>query len=97
TANRVVVGPQELLGRRGLEADRLSWVGGSPPTDGAFEADVQVRSSGDAVSGVVRTREDGSLTVEFRAAQRGVAPGQSVAIYRGDELLGGGRIRAAVP
>jgi tRNA-specific 2-thiouridylase len=94
--NRVVVGPQELLGRRGLKADRVSWVAGEPPTSGAFEADAQVRSSGDAVPSVVRAREDGSVTVEFKAAQRGIAPGQSVVLYRGAEVLGGGRIRTAV-
>jgi tRNA-specific 2-thiouridylase len=96
STNRVVVGPQELLGRRALEADRVSWVAGGPPTSGAFEADAQVRSSGDAVASVVRASEDGSVTVEFKAAQHGIAPGQSVVLYRGDELLGGGRIRAAV-
>jgi tRNA U34 2-thiouridine synthase MnmA/TrmU len=35
---------------------------------------------------------DDRFTVEFRARQRGVAPGQSAVVYRGDELLGGGRI-----
>jgi tRNA-specific 2-thiouridylase len=94
--NRVVVGPQELLGRRRIEADRVSWVAGGPPASGAFEAEAQVRSSGDPVPSVVSAREDGSVTVEFKAAQRGIAPGQSVALYRGDDLLGGGRIRAAV-
>jgi tRNA-specific 2-thiouridylase len=33
--------------------------------------------------------------VEFATPQRGIAPGQSVVFYRGDELLGGGRIREA--
>jgi tRNA-uridine 2-sulfurtransferase len=32
--------------------------------------------------------------VEFCSPQRGVAPGQSVVFYRGEELLGGGRIVA---
>jgi|SRR4051812_26305239 tRNA-specific 2-thiouridylase len=94
-SNRVVVGPQELLRRRRLEADRVSWVSGAPPADGAFEAEAQVRSSGEAVRSVVYAREDGSVTVEFASAQRGIAPGQSVALYRGEELLGGGRIRSA--
>jgi tRNA-uridine 2-sulfurtransferase len=94
-SNRVVVGPQELLRRRCLEADRVSWISGAPPADGAFEAQAQVRSSGEAVRSVVNAREDGSVTVEFASAQRGIAPGQSVALYRGEELLGGGRIRSA--
>lgn len=93
--NRVVVGPGELLARRGLVADRLSWVAGSPPSFGPFEAEVRIRYRGDDVPSVVEANGD-TARVEFRAAQRGVAPGQSVVFYRGDELLGGGRIVAAL-
>jgi tRNA-uridine 2-sulfurtransferase len=93
--NRVVVGPQELLARRGLVADRVSWVAGAPPADGPFEAEVRIRYRGDDVPGVVSPTPAG-LEVEFRAPQRAVAPGQSVVIYRDDELLGGGRIVQAL-
>ena len=34
--------------------------------------------------------------MRFRSAQRAVAPGQSVVIYRGDEVIGGGRILEAL-
>ncbi len=94
TANRVVVGPGELLARRGLVADRVSWVAGSPPASGPFEAEVRIRYRGDDVPSVVEARGYTAL-VEFRAPQRGIAPGQSAVFYRGDELLGGGRIIAA--
>jgi tRNA-specific 2-thiouridylase len=36
------------------------------------------------------------MRVDFAAPQRAIAPGQSVVVYRGEELLGGGRIVAAV-
>lgn len=91
TENRVVVGPQELLSRRGLVADRVSWVAGSPPAEGSFEAEVRIRYKGDDVAAVV-TPEGEGMKVEFKAPQRAVAPGQSVVVYRGQELLGGGRI-----
>jgi tRNA-specific 2-thiouridylase len=90
--NRVVVGPGELLSLRGLEADRVSWVAGEPPADRPFEADVRIRYRADDVPAVVSPMADDRFTVEFRARQRGVAPGQSAVVYRGDELLGGGRI-----
>ncbi len=90
-ANRVVVGPGELLARRGLGADRVSWVAGHAPADGPFEALVRLRYRGDDVPAVVEAVDD-RLSVEFPAPQRGVAPGQSVVVYRGDELLGGARI-----
>lgn len=94
-ANRVVVGPGELLARGGLVADRVSWVAGEPPADGAFEAEVRIRYRGEDVPSVLEADGD-LLRVTFRTPQRGVAPGQSVVVYREQELLGGGRIIEAV-
>jgi tRNA-uridine 2-sulfurtransferase len=91
-ANRVVVGPAELLERRGLEADRASWIAGGPPAGGAFEATVRIRYRGEDVPAVVTPGGGDRVRVEFRSPQRAVAPGQSVVVYRDDELLGGARI-----
>jgi tRNA-uridine 2-sulfurtransferase len=94
-ANRVVVGPGELLARRGLEADRVRWVAGEPPSDAPFEAAVRLRYRGEDVAAVITTVGD-RLLADFRIPQRGVAPGQSAVVYRGDEVLGGARIVAAI-
>jgi tRNA-specific 2-thiouridylase len=90
-ANRVVVGPGELLARAGVLADRVTWIAGEPPSDGPFEAEVRLRYRGDDVPGVVEPLGD-RVRVELRTPQRGIAPGQSAVVYRGEELLGGGRI-----
>jgi tRNA-specific 2-thiouridylase len=90
-ANRVIVGPGELLARSGAIADRVSWVAGEPPSAGPFEAVVRIRYRGEDVAAVVEQLGD-EVRIEFRTPQRGVAPGQSTVVYRGDELLGGGRI-----
>ena len=90
-ANRVMVGPASLLERRGLVADRVSWVAGHPPDDGPFEAAVRIRYRGEDVPAVIEPTGDG-FRVGFREPQRAVAPGQSAVIFRGDEVLGGGRI-----
>jgi tRNA-specific 2-thiouridylase len=95
SSNRVVVGPGEMLSRRGLVADRASWIAGAPPNDGPFEADVRIRYRGEDVRAVVEPCE-GGFQVEFRSPQRAVAPGQSAVLYRGAELLGGGRIVTAI-
>ena len=50
-----------------------------------------VLGAGDEPS-VVEPIEPDRVRVEFHAPQRGVAPGQSAVFYRGEELLGGGRI-----
>ena len=93
--NRVVVGPGELLARRGLEARDVSWVAGQPPSAEPFEAEVRIRYRGDDVGAVV-CPVGATAHVEFRTPQRGVAPGQSVVFYDGDEVLGGGRIERAL-
>jgi len=90
-ANRVTVGPGSMLARRGLVADRASWVAGDPPSDGPFEAAVRIRYRGEGAPAVIEPGPEG-FRVEFREPQRAVAPGQSAVIYRGDEVLGGGRI-----
>lgn len=90
-ANRVVVGPGELLARAGVLADRVTWIAGDPPSDGPFEAEVRLRYRGDDVPAVVEPLGD-RVRVELRTPQRGIAPGQSAVLYRGDELLGGGRV-----
>jgi tRNA-specific 2-thiouridylase len=95
-SGRVVVGPGELLARRGLIAERVSWIAGRPPQDGPFEASVRIRYKGDDVAAVVEPVGPDAARVEFRAPERAIAPGQSVVFYRGDELLGGGRIQEAL-
>jgi tRNA-specific 2-thiouridylase len=95
STNRVVVGPRELLSRRGLVADRARWVAGSPPAADPFEAEVRIRYRGEHIPAVVTPQGD-RIGVAFARPQPAVAPGQSVVIYRGPELLGGARILEAV-
>jgi len=94
--NRVVVGPEELLGRRGLVADRVHWVAGEPPAGAPFEAEVRTRYRGEDAPAVVEAVGHGRVRVQFRTSQPAVAPGQSAVFYRGDEVLGGGRIVEAL-
>jgi tRNA-specific 2-thiouridylase len=94
-SNRVVVGPAELLARRGLVAERVSWVAGPPPV-GPFEGTVKIRYRGSDVPAVVEPRGEDGARIEFRTPQAAVTPGQSVVFYAGDEVLGGGAIREAL-
>jgi tRNA-specific 2-thiouridylase len=68
---------------------------GSAP-DGPVECAVQVRAHGGVADGVAAL-VDGLLTVDLRAPLRGVAPGQTMVLYRpdpdGDEVLGSATLR----
>jgi tRNA-specific 2-thiouridylase len=92
-SNRVVVGAASLLARRGLLAERVSWVAGRPT--GPFEAEVKHRYRGAEAPALVTPVGRSSARVEFRSPQHSVAPGQSVVFYSGDEVVGGGTIGVA--
>jgi tRNA-specific 2-thiouridylase len=73
-----------------LHADRveladLTWVGGGPPPAGA-EVEAQTNAHGRPVGATF----DGRSQVTFAEPQRRVAAGQSVVLYLGDRVLGGG-------
>ena len=72
-----------------LHADRvqltgMTWVSGDPAPGGDVGA--QCSAHGRAL----RATFDGEATVVFAEPQRRVAPGQSVVLYQGDRVLGGG-------
>jgi tRNA-specific 2-thiouridylase len=84
----VTVGERDALYRDDVEVGQLMFVDGSPPA-AESEVLVQVRAHGVPVAG----RVDGDR-VRFDEPQPRVAPGQVVALYDGDALLGGGICRA---
>ena len=65
---------------------------------GPVECVVQVRAHGGIADAVAELRGD-TVVVELRDPLRGVAPGQTLVLYRpdsdGDEVLGSATIRAA--
>jgi tRNA-specific 2-thiouridylase len=78
---RVVVGTRDDLLVDELEIESLTWV------DGPVEGEVLVQSS--AHGRAIHARYS-APTVRFDDPVVRVAPGQSVVLYRGDEVLGGG-------
>jgi len=90
--NRIVVGPEEMLGRSGLEAEDVRWIAGRAPE--RIDA-VQVRAHGGVAAAGLLDMDGDRARVRFAEPQRGIAPGQLVAFYLGDEVLGGGTIARA--
>ena len=85
----VTVGPFEALLRDEVQVSGLTFVAGTPPEPSETVL-VQVRAHGDPFDGRLDAVSRGSGVVRFAGPQPRVAPGQVVALYRGDVLLGGG-------
>lgn len=90
--NRVVVGSKAELFAPGLKAVAPNWLW--EPPGGEFEATAVIRYRHPGVRARIRQEADGRLTVVFAQPQAAVAPGQAVAFYEGDRLLGGAWIEA---
>ena len=87
---RVVIGKLDELGRSELTASQTNWLT-DPPT-GTFECLAQIRYNSQARPATAAVLPEGRLRVEFESPQNGVAPGQAVVCYSGDQVLGGGWI-----
>jgi tRNA-specific 2-thiouridylase len=80
-----------------LSGDRPVFTCGAAPS-GPVECAVQVRAHGGIADGVAELRGR-QLVVDLRAPLRGVAPGQTMVLYRpdpdGDEVIGSATIASA--
>jgi tRNA-specific 2-thiouridylase len=88
----VVVGTEQQLHRRDVRIGELNWLA-APPADGEA-VQVQIRHRARAVPARVAGVVEGAIRLELDEAQRAVTPGQSAVVFRGDVVLGGGRIAA---
>ncbi len=90
--NRVVLGHRQDLSSPGLIASRLNWL--IEPPAGDFEAVAVIRYRHPGVPARITPLSDRGVRVVFATPQAAVAPGQAVAFYHRDRLLGGGWIEA---
>jgi tRNA-specific 2-thiouridylase len=89
-SNVVTLGRREDLYRDAFPVERVSFVGGDPPAD-EFRADVRIRHRAEPVGALVSRAFDRWEVVLDKPAWA-PAPGQAAVFYRGDEVVGGGRI-----
>jgi tRNA-uridine 2-sulfurtransferase len=89
--NEVVVGTAAELLSSEVRIDGLNWLD-SPPAEGERLL-AQLRHRAGAVEAEVRWLDGDAIHLRLSAPQRAVTPGQSGVLYRGDVLIGGGRIR----
>ena len=93
--NRIVVSNQESRSR-GLVATDLNLIGVDRIDQPLVNVQVKIRLRHKAADATVYPSEAGKTKIFFKTPQMSVTPGQSVVIYKGDTVLGGGIIRAAL-
>jgi tRNA-specific 2-thiouridylase len=95
--NRVTVGDKAALMRRELRADQVNLLIDRPElTDGTgLRCSVKIRYNADPQPATAWLA-GGELRVRFDQPQSAVTPGQAVALYDGDVVVGGGWIESAV-
>jgi len=82
----VTIGDAAALRAEGVELADVVWA--HDPVRGPVLA--QSSAHGTAVPATVEPGPGGSVAVRFERPQRRIAPGQSVVLYRGDLVVGGG-------
>jgi tRNA-specific 2-thiouridylase len=91
-ARRVVVGPEEALGKRRIALRDVNWLGDRPLSDAGMAVAVKIRSAHGPVPAMLFGKSDGAAEVLFDTPERAVAPGQACVFYAGSRVLGGGFI-----
>jgi tRNA-specific 2-thiouridylase len=90
----VVIGPREALLGRGVVARGVNWLADVPAL--GAEVGVQVRHRARAVPGTVVRADAGEVEVALAEPVSAITPGQSLVLYDGERVLGGGVIEAAL-
>ncbi len=92
--NQVVLGDNGDLFSTALTAHTFNWVS-IPCPDGPVPATAKIRNGRREAAAEALPLPDGTVRVQFAQPQRAVTPGQSVVLYQGDMVLGGGVIASA--
>jgi tRNA-uridine 2-sulfurtransferase len=90
----VVIGPREELLGRGVVASGVSWLVDPAPSVGD-DVGVRVRHRAPIVPGHIVRIDDNEVEVALESPIAAIAPGQSLVMYDGSRVLGGGFIESA--
>ena len=93
-STRVLVGTEELLSVRRIDAHGARWCGRRPASES--DVHVQVRAHGERVPARLRVADD-RVTADLSTPLRGVAPGQALVAYDGTRVLGSATIARTAP
>jgi tRNA-uridine 2-sulfurtransferase len=89
----VVIGPREALLGRGVIAREINWL--VDPVPVGTQVQVQVRHRAAPAPAEIVRRGDGEIELALDEPVAAIAPGQSLVLYDGERVLGGGFIESA--
>jgi tRNA-specific 2-thiouridylase len=92
TSNTITVGNIEDIYHHALIAVDVNWIAGVPPAGGR-KIKAQIRYKSAAAEVALKLGQD-HIHVQFSTPQKGISPGQVIAFYSDDELMGGGMIQS---
>jgi tRNA-specific 2-thiouridylase len=87
----VALGDNELLFQRELTARDVNWIDSAPLTE-PHRYDAKIRYGAKPAPALVTPLPNGEIHVLFDEPQRAITPGQSVVLYEGEYVAGGGVI-----
>ncbi len=90
--NVVVLGKNEDLFTRKVHAEEVNFINTIPEGTRELRVSAKIRYRHKEQPGTLKINEDGSVDMLFDEPQRAVTKGQSLVIYDGDYVLGGGII-----
>ncbi|MGH9202409.1 MAG: tRNA 2-thiouridine(34) synthase MnmA [Vicinamibacterales bacterium] len=89
----VIIGPRQALLGRTVFATEINWLD-TPATPGD-ELQAQVRHRGSATAATITSAVGDCVELVFADAVSAITPGQSLVLYRGTKVIGGGIIDRA--
>jgi tRNA-specific 2-thiouridylase len=95
TTRAVVIGPRESLLGRGVVARELNWLAETPSVGRRLE--LQVRHRAAAVPAEIIRLDADEIELALDEPATAITPGQSLVLYDGDRVLGGGLIERGSP
>ena len=90
---RVTAGSDADLLTRDLHADRINWIA-IPRLEAPMRVHVKIRHRHEPAAATLTPSAEGVIHARFDEPQRAVTPGQSAVFYDGDDVVGGGWIKA---
>lgn len=91
TTNTITVGPRKQLLQQTLTARQINLIKYGR-MDGELAVDAKIRYNDDGAPGLAWQAGDDEIHVAFGVPRKAITPGQSVVLYEGEDVLGGGWI-----